>query len=258
MRFFESGRKARQQGNVLFMILVAIALLAALTFSATRTARVGGDMSAETARLHATEILGFAAEVEDAVARLMFGGCLETEISFENTVVAGYANASAPPGFKCHVFKTPGGGIQFKTFEDAVFDAAANAASTEDGKVHHGNWMFSGKICVANAGSGGFGCEGNGSDDEDLVMALLFLNEAVCEQINIVLGLSGIGADQGDSILGNDAKFTGAYAETSGNAGIGDNASPTLIPPTEGCYEATAGGGSPGAGYVFYKVLLAR
>jgi hypothetical protein len=69
-----------QSGNVLFYILFAIALLAGLTFAVNRGGQVStATLSADQARVAASEILDYAGAVSGAVTKLKLRGCTETQ-----------------------------------------------------------------------------------------------------------------------------------------------------------------------------------
>ena len=89
--------RAGECGNVLFYILIAVALIAALSYAVTTTSRGGGtaDISQEKAGLAASEILEYSNNIASAAAQLNLRGCRDTEISFDNTLSAtDYSNTN--------------------------------------------------------------------------------------------------------------------------------------------------------------------
>lgn len=112
----------RQSGSVVVYILVAVALLAALTFAMTRSSQTGrGALSQHQARALAQETLDYGLLIERAVDRLRRNGCSENELSFEHTGSPGlivgwlgptaYVNVDSPPDGSCHVFHQNGGRV---------------------------------------------------------------------------------------------------------------------------------------------------
>ena len=121
MSFFEpktsknQGIKAKQRGSAIVWILIMVALFAALTYTMSEGSRTGeSQLGDQQAGLAATEILDYGRNIKNAVQQLLINGCSDTEISFENDVVAGYTNANAPTDKSCHVFHPNGGGMRYQ------------------------------------------------------------------------------------------------------------------------------------------------
>ncbi len=65
----------RDSGNVLFLILIAVALFAALAYAVTSSSRSGGgDISKEKASALASQILNHGIAVRTAVTRMTMNG----------------------------------------------------------------------------------------------------------------------------------------------------------------------------------------
>jgi hypothetical protein len=113
----------KENGNILFLILIAVALFAALSYAVTSTSRSGeGGISADKAKLAATELMQYATQMSQAVNRLrVINGCTPTQISFERDPFDGsdtqYLNPNAPSDKRCHVFHSKGGGMYEKKFD---------------------------------------------------------------------------------------------------------------------------------------------
>lgn len=123
------SRQASQGGNVLFYILIAIALIVALTFAVASSNR--GSMqqvNEEKARILADDLLQYGNVMSNAVAQLRLRGCKDTEISFEHGGVQ--ANSNAPADKTCHVFDTAGGGVTFRLFPEMGSTATAFRTGT--------------------------------------------------------------------------------------------------------------------------------
>src|SRR6056297_860785 len=104
----------KENGNAVFLVLLAIALLAALTFVASNDSSTSANnLTRERARLLAAEILEFSNAVAHAVAQLRLRGCAADEISFENDIDANYTNNNAPTDNTCHVFHVSGAGVNW-------------------------------------------------------------------------------------------------------------------------------------------------
>ena len=73
----------KQNGNALWFILLAIALLGLLTAVMTRSSGTDNDTgSYEKNQIAANEILQYAKSIENAVQNLLARGCSENDISF--------------------------------------------------------------------------------------------------------------------------------------------------------------------------------
>jgi hypothetical protein len=82
-------RTPAERGNVMFYILIAVALLAALIFAVAQSGRGNiQQVSEEKARLFATEIIQYTGTMANGVAQLRLRGVRDTEISFDNPVVS--------------------------------------------------------------------------------------------------------------------------------------------------------------------------
>lgn len=106
-----------QSGNVLFLILIAIALLGALAALLSRTGSQSDDTGhTEQAAIQASDLLRYAASLENGVKTLIARGCSENEISFDDDPdnTNNYTNANAPADKSCHLFFPQGAGLKKK------------------------------------------------------------------------------------------------------------------------------------------------
>lgn len=108
-----------QSGNVLFLILIAVALFAALSYAVTLTTRSSGGGSAENEKAHmiASQFGQYGSSLAAAITRLRLSGCADTDLNFAHpslvhpTFWAGSHNPSAPANGNCDVFGSAGGAI---------------------------------------------------------------------------------------------------------------------------------------------------
>ena len=162
-----------ESGNILVIILVAIALLAGLTMTLMRSDVTDADSVApEQAKVIASQVMAQARGVEQAVQTLIQKGCSEQTISFENDIVAGYANAGAPADNSCHVFERAGAGLPWPTPPAQANDGSA-------WRMLGGNAV--GGVSLTDDGSCASGCI-------DLIAVLPNVTLSVCKQLN---GLAG-------------------------------------------------------------------
>lgn len=101
-------------GNVLFLILLAVALFAALSYAVTQS--IGGgvvDISSEQSDLDTAKQQSIQANIDGALWRLkLINGCKDNEISYE-TPNGDNANPDAPGDNSCHVYHPDGGGVPY-------------------------------------------------------------------------------------------------------------------------------------------------
>ena len=113
---------ARQSGNVLFLILIAVALFAALSYVVVQSSRSGsGAIASEKDRLAASEIFNYVTAVQSGLLRLQLSGCKENQISFSNPVddaaaiaeswAKNYMNPNAPADHSCDIFHPNGANV---------------------------------------------------------------------------------------------------------------------------------------------------
>jgi hypothetical protein len=109
-------KQRHQNGNVLFIILIACALFAALAYAVTKSSREPSSLATkEQATLNAAAVMQYFTRLNTTVSRLrLTSECSDTQISFENNIVSGYTNPSAPADKKCNVFDPAGGGLAWQ------------------------------------------------------------------------------------------------------------------------------------------------
>lgn len=183
-----------QRGIAIAPILFVVALLAVLASAiAAGSGAFNGDTSAVKVKAQATAILEYANEVKFAVDRVIAKGCKDTEISFENPIVSGYANPNAPSDKSCHVFDVNGGGIFYKGYSFFGYNGARFNTCSD--------------VNCALAGTGGLDC--------DLYLRFEGVDSAVCQAANDMLGISGNPYMDG---LFASGFFVGTYKDNTTNA----------------------------------------
>lgn len=249
----QKRRSTNESGNVLIYILIAIALISALSYAVSSSNRGSlAGVDSERTRLQTSEILEYADIVSKAVTQLRLRGCDDTEFSFQNNITAtDYTNTGDPTGDDtCHIFHVSGGGIQYRAPDTNWLDSANNA---ED---FYGELFFTGTSCVADVGPIFANCTTEAPASLELMMVIPFIKEDLCIALNETLGVGTAGAappqDSSNAWSASNPEFTGAYTDSISllDVGTGD-----LRGKTSGCFE---GANVPDGGYHFYKVLLAR
>ena len=98
-------------GNALFLILIAVALFAALSYAVTNPGRGGGGIDKEQAQIDAAVNDQCNASVDAGRMRLtIIGDCVDREISYELSDGSN-VNPAAPTDKSCHIFDAAGAGV---------------------------------------------------------------------------------------------------------------------------------------------------
>jgi hypothetical protein len=238
------------KGNVLFFILIAVALLAALTYSVTKSDRSSGGISSETITFAVNDIMHYANDMHGAVQNLLTSGTDISKLSFENSNLAGYTNASAAAANK--VFDPGGGAFQYIPPSTDWLDTSKSAST------NYGEWVFVKDACVPYVGSGADGaggttaCNADGLDNEELVMLLPYVKAEICTAIDQKVGIT-LCSSLPCSITAPASvnKFTGTFADGF----MIFNAGGQYNRQYEGCF---VGSGATAGIYSYYKVLVER
>ncbi len=162
----------KQSGNALFLILIAVALFAALSYAVTQSGRGGGNIDRETAVIKASQMMQQAELIKQTVTKMrMFG------TTFDNLDLtshpANYHTTACSTGVDC-VFASEGGGL--------------TSEQTADGT----SWTY------IEAGATYFGLiDGFGPNTDQVRIVTRGVSEAVCTAFNAGLGLSAPVTDDG-------------------------------------------------------------
>lgn len=219
-----------QSGNVFIFILLGVVLFTALAFTMSRGFR--GDttsrMSEREITLAASDMLSYIQRLERAVMTLRNKSVSESDLSFENPVVTGYAHTPPQPA-NHQIFNPAGGGARWQAAPEGANDGSP--------------WIITGATCIVGLGTDTSSCSA-GSDtkaNEDLLIVLSHVDAGLCEELNARLNITGIPADSGTGV--STTKFTGDF----------DNGTHVALTPARraACFS------KDGVNY-FYSVLLQR
>lgn len=230
-----------QKGNVLFLILIAVALFAALSYAVTQSSRSGGDASRETNILNAAQLTQYPTSIRTAVLRLVIDGYQDTNILY-NPPAGGFTAASEP----FEVFATIGGG--------AINQNAPSEVMAQGGVNPDGTWFINMDFEVPGLGRSAAALSGN-----ELIAFLPGITESVCTRINLEAGILDLPTEANPAVAGT---LTGGGAGTvdknigdltdygSSNVTL-DSAGNDLTGQPFGCF--TNGGNN-----ILYTVILER
>ncbi|PCJ98166.1 MAG: hypothetical protein COA45_08430 [Zetaproteobacteria bacterium] len=222
-------------GNVLFLILIAVALFAALSYAVTSSSRTSkSSASSETTLIASAEIVQYGSTLENAVTYLLVSKkCAAEEISFERAPFDGsdplYVNTNAPNNFSCHIFHPNGG-------RAATLKPPKNA---NDGR----EWAYI-ETRVLGIGVDQTAC---GSECHEILIVLGGLRKSTCQKLNKRLSGSDIIPVQDNGQAYESKAFQGIF-NVSSNTDIDQGA----IGYNALCTQDAAGT------YYYYHVLLPR
>ncbi len=230
-----------ERGNILFLILIAVALFAALSYAVVQSTRSGGgDVSNETSTLDVSQILTVPSTYRTAVQRMMVaqgidgGGIIAIPPSSFGSVSAELNTHN--------IYHPTGGAMPFpltpKTLMNPIYDT--------------NEWTFNSENEVKNIGTTTAIPE---ESSVELMTLLPGLKKSVCEEINKKLGITGgMPVSVADTNL-SASSDPPAYMENGGSGVIGGTASDSqLVGKPEGCFQFN---GMPDL-YVFYAVVVGR
>ena len=184
--FKDSSAGDRQKGNVLFLILIAVALFAALSYAITSSTRGGNTQNMpEKDQAKAARLLNFSSTMQATVQRLMtVKGAAFTDLKFntntykskDGTILYGMGTPADP---SLYVFHPSGGGVIPLIFADMAIDCTACTASN----------LASGHATIlwVNAPN-------TGTTQSDAFLFVTNLTDANCLAVNKILGISSIPA----------------------------------------------------------------
>ena len=171
-------KHASQNGNILFMILIAIALIGALTaVIQSSSTSDGANIDDEALIIRTTEVQRYAAELERAVLFIMQNGHSESDIRFAHPKAhSDYGDLAADTTPSNQVFHKNGGGAAYRGAPSGINDGSA--------------WEF----------YGGTAMPAVGSNKADLVAVLPNVSDAFCTRINDLNNQNGTPTDTGGSL----------------------------------------------------------
>ena len=119
-----------QRGNALFLILIAVALFAALSYAVTNSGRGGSGIDKEQAEIAAAQILQYISSIDTAIQRMrVINGCGESEFNFETTLYEtnsgtqmNSANSNAPADGSCDIFDSTISGVTAEVLPEGGLD----------------------------------------------------------------------------------------------------------------------------------------
>lgn len=249
--------KRGESGNVLFLILIAVALFAALSYAVTQSTRSGaGDTNSETNLISSAQLTQYPAGIRTSVVRMLIAGIAVEELLFNTpsdfTLTEFTQTNATGDSFRARgVFHPQGGNA---TYQYAPGDVLSVPPSPVAG-YQSGRWYYNAVMQIQN-----IGLTDGTNVSSDVVAWLPYVSDGVCRRLNEELGIDGIpveadvgvadiAIDMEDLDGGADVGFPDPPAETV----TGDGAAPgEFAGQPFGCFEGTGGDN------IYYHVLIER
>ena len=231
-----------QEGNVLFLILIAVALFAALSYAVTQSSRGGNNASKETNILNSAQITQYPTQIRTAVLRMMIDGNDPANLLFNTP--ADFTTLSTNGTSNLGVFHPNGGEAVYQQPASGLVSTTVNSDQ---------RWYFNANYEIGNIGLPSVG---------EIVAFLPGISSAMCTKLNEEYGITGI-PEFGADVLGGattDADIskgegTDSVASAAYDTDLGHIDFPSdLDGQPFGCFENNSGTGI----YVYYHVLVER
>lgn len=237
------NRVSGESGNVLFLILIAVALFAALSYAVTQSTRSGaGNTSSETNLINSAQLTQYPAGVRTSVVRMIINGVAVDELRFNDPSDFGTANFDTPAERKLAVFHPNGGNATYQVPPQDVLGTVTGQG---------GKWHFNGNVQIKNIGL----TNGTGGTGNDIIAWLPDVSSGVCKRMNQELGLgeeipsvSGIDAGEYEEDMDHDYDFP----DSDGPVIEGPDGE--FIGQPFGCFEAA----DDNDRLIYYHVLVER
>lgn len=211
-----------ERGNALFLILIAVALFAALSYAITQSGRGSGTVDRESAIIAAGQVTDYPASLRTAITRMIITGTTAASITMDSTAVVG-------------LFASDGGG--------AVQQTAPTSAGT-------GSWVYLDTHTKTHY------VEGVGTDvtttGADAMAFLPGITLTVCTQINKGLGFTNTAPATQQVAKFDPAAASAAFAAGGTANSVFANGASTALTSGQAfdCFNNTA------ADYSYYHVLI--
>ena len=237
------NKRYTEKGNVLFLILIAVALFAALSYAVTQSSRSGGsDASDETNLISSAEITQYPASVRTAILRMVVSDGVDVT-ALEFNPPSDFDDLSDDGN---GVFHPDGGGATYTTASTDVMiqgDSALNPS---------GFWFFSGHYEIEYIGTSDGAASAAGNE---ITAFLPGIKDSICTKINNELGISSATDHASDLTPEVDAQYMDDGYSIPGvgtvviGAAAGDE---SLAGQPFGCVTDSAGDN------IYYHVLVER
>ncbi len=234
--------RRKQQGNVLFLILMAVALFAMITFVVSQSNRDANTVPRERARIMSSQIITFATQIEQTVMRARTAMRIpEWGLDFSDGNAPSQSESNAYcTTTDCRIFTENGGSIGSVRLDRNFIEDAYRNANPGYGDDETQETYFS-IIEITNIGT----------HQPDVVMRIPGINNTVCEQIN--MSLWGQDSTVVDEYTGAEVPYSGDMTSIPESTQVLGDENPFWRGKNSGCvrHDNMAGG-------EFFQVIIAR
>lgn len=158
-RMKKIAERKNEQGNALFLILIAVTLFAALSYAVTQSGRGGSHVaSGETALINSSQITQYPAGIRTGITRMLIRGASVDNLDFSAPQDAEYDDDPLN-----EVFHPSGGGVNY---QNVIPDTVTNVDDAE--------WVFSDDTTITYMAT----------SEPDVVAMLTYVKEGICAKIN--------------------------------------------------------------------------
>lgn len=235
-------KRRNESGNILFLILLAVVLFAALSYAVTNSMRGGGkSASDESFQAGAANMLQQFAALDAAITRMRLSGgvpvenisFLTTRKNYDTSTQSAYGNSNCAAA-SCKIFDPAGGGVTDRNFEKYGTPVPSGSPA-----IAPGYWqMFMVQWPQA------------GTDANDVIMQYTYLRPGLCSALNATLGITAIPTTTGTYVAANNPANWDNAAYT-----IASNASSIIDKTT---FATGVSGSGDGQNCFVYHLLIAR
>lgn len=182
------GRE-NERGNVLFLILIAVALFAALSYAVTSSSRSGGgDANDETNLISSSTITQYPASIRTAMIRMQVSSgipvdSMEFNVPGNTAADDGDFEDCSNSGVNC-VFHPNGGGA---THVPGSADVMAGGAQVD--------WVFNAENEINLVGTSSTTVDSPTTTSAEIIAFLPGIKRGICQKINEELGITSASAD---------------------------------------------------------------
>lgn len=219
-----------QSGNILFMILLAIVLIGALTAVLQGTSSQNNAITSEKLTLNFTAIQNYGSEMERGINFIMQNGKSESDIRFAHpSAPSDYGDLSADSDPSDQLFHRFGGNVQYKTPPTGINDGSL--------------WEFYGQSNLPHVGSSA----------ADLIAVLPNVTPPFCDHVNKTVGYTSQPRDSSACINSSTSNRFSDSTQFSSSPNTVTVSSFSVKPSMSGCVECTSDGSLH-----YFRVLMAR
>lgn len=196
LRISDDHRVQDEKGNALFLILIAVALFAALSYAVTQTGRGSGGSSKEQVTLEIARINDFASQIQSGLQRLsLIQNTPEYLVDYHDPAPAAWCAANDPitansfcTSNTCRLYDPQGGGVASGFVVSPQYRDTRGGAEMDAGCPEYWN------ITVNGVGQ---------NNQNDMVLELQGITKAFCIAWNNYAGIVNPGGNPPQS--GNNA-----------------------------------------------------